>query len=132
MFRRPSGEPESGICSSLIAEAFESVQFPVLPLVKTEENGITMIQRNPHLFTPKDFDYSPYFEIIKYPLLTPEEAPFYRRLPWSSGSYHHDNGIVSSSTEPKKKKKKFLSRFMGEKPEIAIDENKKDENKNEP
>ncbi len=85
LFRTPTGEPESGVCSSLIAEAFSSVQFPVLPFVEThEETGVELIQRNPYLFTPKDFDYSPYFEIIKYPLFSPEEPlPYYRRLPWT-------------------------------------------------
>jgi len=85
LFRTPTGEPESGVCSSLIAEAFGAVQFPVLPFVEpNEETGIELIQRNPYLFTPKDFDYSPYFEIIKYPLFSPEEPlPYYRRLPWT-------------------------------------------------
>ncbi len=85
LFRTPTGEPESGVCSSLIAEAFSSVQFPVLPFVETHaETGVELIQRNPYLFTPKDFDYSPYFEIIKYPLFSPEEPlPYYRRLPWT-------------------------------------------------
>lgn len=85
LFRTPSGEPESGVCSSLIAEAFNSVQFPVLPFIEPhEETGVELTQRNPYLFTPKDFDYSPYFEIIKYPLFSPEEPlPYYRRLPWT-------------------------------------------------
>ncbi len=107
LFRTPTGEPESGICSSLVAEAFGSVNFPILPLVKTEEGTIQMIQRNPHLFTPKDFDYSPYFDIIKYPLLTPEEIPFYRRLPWSSDMLHHDKGIVTRIDSSPKKKNLF-------------------------
>src|SRR4029077_15960648 len=85
LFRTPSGEPESGVCSSLIAEAFNSVQFPVLPFVEPhEETGVELIQRNSYLFAPKDFDYSPYFEIIKYPLFSPQEPlPYYRRLPWT-------------------------------------------------
>jgi hypothetical protein len=85
LFRTSNGEPESGVCSSLIAEAFNSVQFPVLPFVEPHsETGVELIPRNPYLFTPKDFDYSPYFEIIKYPLFSPEEPlPYYRRLPWT-------------------------------------------------
>src|SRR3990167_8364609 len=61
LFRTSTGEPESGICSSLIAEAFSSVQFPILPFVRSdqEKGGIELFQRNPYLFTPKDFDYSP-------------------------------------------------------------------------
>tara|TARA_R110000868_G_scaffold39807_6_gene138322 strand:+ start:1418 stop:2338 length:921 start_codon:yes stop_codon:yes gene_type:complete len=98
LFRTSSGEPESGICSSLIAEAFGSVQFPILPLVKKNgDEELEVFQRNPYLYTPKDFDYSPYFEIIKYPLFNPDEPlPYYRRMPWTkSGMMHQDKGILS-------------------------------------
>lgn len=107
LFRTTTGEPESGICSSLIAEAFSSVQFPVLPLVKPHETiGYEIFPRNPYLFTPKDFDYSPYFEIIKYPLFNPDEPlPYYRRLPWSKTSLlHQDHGILSAPKEHPGKK----------------------------
>lgn len=104
LFLTSTGEPQSGICSSLIAHAFSSVHFPVLPYIKADaETGIEMYQRNPHLFTPKDFDYSPYFEIIKYPLFNPDEPlPYYRRLPWSkSGFLHQDDGILAAPHEKK-------------------------------
>jgi hypothetical protein len=107
LFRRSSGEPESGICSSLIAEAFTSVQFPILPFIKTDESdNLELFHRNPYLFTPKDFDYSPYFEIIKYPLFNPEEPlPYYRRLPWAkSGMIHHDSGILTKPGNKSKSK----------------------------
>lgn len=112
LFRRPTGEPESGICSTLIAEAFSSVQFPILPFIKSNgKQGVELFQRNPYLFTPKDFDYSPYFEIIKYPLFNPEEPlPYYRRMPWTkSGFLHQDHGILTGPTieKPKKKLKLF-------------------------
>ncbi|VVC76162.1 hypothetical protein AQUSIP_14670 [Aquicella siphonis] len=116
LFRTSSGEPESGICSSLIAEAFTSVHFPILPFVKPDEvQGIEVFQRNPYLFTPKDFDYSPYFEIIKYPLFNPDEPlPYYRRLPWTkSGFLHHDDGILAG---PQKKTKKSL--FKRKEPDL--------------
>ncbi len=105
LFRTSTGEPESSICSTLIAEAFTSVQFPILPFIKMdEEKGPEVFHRNPHLFTPKDFDYSPYFNIIKYPLFSAEEPlPYYRRIPWTtSGLIHQDEGILSKPT-PKKK-----------------------------
>lgn len=111
LFRTSTGEAESDICSSLIAKAFSSVQFPILPFVKPdEERGIEVFHRNPHLYSPKDFDYSPYFEIIKYPLFNPEEPlPYYRRLPWTTtGLLHQDDGIL---TEPKLKTKKRLKLF---------------------
>ena len=73
------------ICSSLIAKAFESVSFPVLPTVQlADSKKITMFQRNPQLFTPKDFDYSPYFQIIKYPMFSIDQPPSYRKLPWNN------------------------------------------------
>lgn len=113
LFRTSTGQPESGICSSLIAEAFSSVQFPVLPLVKPhEQQGLEVFQRNPHLFTPKDFDYSPYFEIIKYPLFNPDEPlPYYRRLPWTkTGMLHHDHGVLAEPEKKPKRKLKFFGR----------------------
>jgi len=105
LFRTSTGEAESGICSSLIAEAFTSVQFPILPYIKQDEqHSVELFHRNPHLFTPKDFDYSPYFEIIKYPLFNPEEPlPYYRRMPWTkSGFLHQDRGILSAPRPNKK------------------------------
>lgn len=107
LFRTPSGEPESGICSSLIAQAFESVKFPVLPFVKSDNaSTLEIYERNPYLFAPKDFDYSPYFDVIKYPLFNPDEPlPYYRRLPWSkTGLMYQDNGIVSAPRTRKIKK----------------------------
>src|SRR3990167_5734903 len=60
LFRTPTGEAESGICSSIIAEAFTSVKFPILPFLKLDDDASPeLIKRNPHLFSPKDFDYSP-------------------------------------------------------------------------
>ena len=109
LFRTSTGAAESGVCSSLIAEAFSSVQFPVLPFIKSNENEtLELFQRNPYLFTPKDFDYSPYFEIIKYPIFNPDEPlPYYRRLPWAkSGMMHQDGGIIAHPTDKHKKKTK--------------------------
>ncbi|MEW8045856.1 MAG: hypothetical protein AB2805_05155, partial [Candidatus Thiodiazotropha sp.] len=49
-------------------------------------------KRNPRLFTPKDFDYSPYFDIIKYPFLGLDDLGVYRRLPWGDDSIlYNDN-----------------------------------------
>lgn len=109
LFRTPQGLPESAICSSLIANAFIAVQFPILPFIHTtEEGGVSVAQRNPYLFTPKDFDYSPYFEIIKYPLFNPDQPlPYYRRMPWVK-TWHQGGGILTTppapKVEPEKKK----------------------------
>lgn len=83
IFKLKNNEP-SEICSSLIAKAFDHVDFPVLPVVQLEEdNRVQMYERNPKLFTPKDFDYSPYFEIIKYPMFNVGNGAKYKNLPWN-------------------------------------------------
>lgn len=82
--RRPSRSTRT-VCSTMIAEAFGFVQFPILPLVKhAEDAGVQLFRRNPKLCTPSDFDYSPYFEIIKYPFLDFNDHANYRLLPWHS------------------------------------------------
>lgn len=84
LFEKHIGENTKTVCSTMIAEAFAAVDFPILPSIKKhEETGIELIQRNPKLFTPRDFDYSPFFEIIKYPFIELTERGIYRNLPWS-------------------------------------------------
>ena len=64
-------KPENSVkesCSTLLAEAFQSVDFPIMPRTVQDGKTIKLEKENPRLFTPKDFDYSPYFEIIKYPM----------------------------------------------------------------
>jgi hypothetical protein len=114
LFTTPSGEPESGICSSLIAEAFTSVKFPILPfLITGKETGVELVQRNPYIFSPKDFDYSPYFEIIKYPILNPgEELPYYRRMPWTEEEIMHQGHGEFVHPKKIKKNKKFLRKLI--------------------
>lgn len=69
-----SGEPTRAICSSLIAAAFEAVRYPILPDIEHSfvEGSVGDIHiseilhiRDSRLFTPRDFDVSPYFRIIK-------------------------------------------------------------------
>ena len=85
LFRYRPNQP-STVCSTLLAEAFASIQFPVLPLVKTcDETGQQQLfQRNPHFVFPATFDKSPYFEVIKTAHVdhTPVRGG-YRLLPWN-------------------------------------------------
>ena len=82
LFRYRKGGVSEEICSSLIASAFDKVNFPILPHLKTTSGTtIKWIRRNPLLFTPSDFDYSPFFEIVKYPIF---EEGSYQNLPWSN------------------------------------------------
>ena len=58
-------------CSLLIAESFYKAKFPILPVIteKTIDSYFELIQRNPKLMVPCDFDYSPFFKVIKYPII---------------------------------------------------------------
>ncbi len=69
-----SGDPTRAICSTLVAQAFQSVHYPILPDVKYVHDGTpgcndcyheVMHIRHHSLFTPRDFDVSPYFEVVK-------------------------------------------------------------------
>ncbi|HDP89609.1 MAG TPA: hypothetical protein ENN42_06595 [Thioalkalivibrio sp.] len=85
LFVHNAGAPTHNVCSSMIARAFHSVHYPVLPLMVHDNDGsVRLYQRNFKLFTPKDFDTSPYFEIIKYPLFAFDELAVYRNLPWDA------------------------------------------------
>ncbi|AKP74007.1 hypothetical protein Psal006b_01536 [Piscirickettsia salmonis] len=87
LFHHNLGDPTRTVCSTMIAEAFNVVDFPILPDLHTSEDGKMALHiRNPRLFTPRDFDYSPYFEIIKYPFISIDDhMPAYRNLPWQKG-----------------------------------------------
>lgn len=105
LFEHNVGESVKTVCSSMLAEAFGSVEFPILPLVKQHaEKGIELITRNPKLYTPRDFDYSPYFDIIKYPFVEFADFALYRRLPWNrQGLVSHDHLGVQPRKVPVKK-----------------------------
>lgn len=92
LFRQEPGQATQDICSSMIAQAFESVNFPVLPLIrKGEKNQWELFHRNAKLYTPSDFDYSPYFNIIKYPIFPMTEVAPYHQLPWREGMIYSDD-----------------------------------------
>ncbi|MGI9275184.1 MAG: YiiX/YebB-like N1pC/P60 family cysteine hydrolase [Endozoicomonas sp.] len=83
LFQYSPGQETRTVCSTMLAEAFSFIHFPILPLVKHDsEHGVQLFQRNPKLCTPKDFDYSPYFQIIKYPFLDYTHHSDYKLLPW--------------------------------------------------
>jgi hypothetical protein len=71
------------VCSTMLAEAFSNIRYPVRPILKRTDDGkIKIYNRNMRLYTPNDFDYSPYFEIIKYPIFGIESPETYKNLPW--------------------------------------------------
>lgn len=68
-----SGDPTKAICSTLIAQAFQSVKYPILaqevPVcagdVLAHCDDVLLESHHFSHFTPRDFDLSPYFEIVK-------------------------------------------------------------------
>src|SRR5258706_294914 len=68
-----SGDPTKAICSTLIAQAFQSVSYPILPdMIRRRDNPGAddhnrelLTIRHFRLYSPRDFDISPYFEVVK-------------------------------------------------------------------
>ncbi len=79
-----SGNPTKLICSSLIAGAFQSVGYPILPKITQLESKAARREvlaiRNSSLYMPRDFDISSYFAIIKP---TVEMGFDYKSLHWA-------------------------------------------------
>lgn len=84
-----SGDPTRAICSTLIAQAFQSIRYPILPdvtMISAAKEGcldcVKEIMRVRHhsLFVPRDFDVSPYFEIVKPSLVDKFD---YHAIPWA-------------------------------------------------
>jgi len=97
LFEHNALQPTHDICSSMLADAFASVKFPILPIIKHDgDSGIELIQRYTQLYTPSDFDYSPYFNIIKYPYFSIADHGPYKDLPWREGAvaYHDKEKVV--------------------------------------
>jgi hypothetical protein len=84
-----SGDPTRVICSTRIAQAFQSVAYPILPRIEqlTEKECVQCQDtvreilhiRHHSLFTPRDFDVSPYFAIVKP---TIQRGFDHRQLEW--------------------------------------------------
>jgi len=81
-----SGDPTKAICSTLIAQAFQSVGYPILPEMRRrhsdpgaeDHNREILTIRHYSLYTPRDFDISPYFDVVKP---TVEHGFTYRGIP---------------------------------------------------
>jgi hypothetical protein len=98
-----SGQPTEVICSSLLGRLFGRVGFPVLPQVAHPESGdgrrtgllghvlgheserFTGLfrMRHPTLLTPRDFDLSPYFEVVKFNAIASGSFD-YERIQWAA------------------------------------------------
>ena len=101
-----SGDPTRAICSTLIAQAFQSVRYPILPQIEHREDRLAQSNyvqreilhiRHYSLFTPRDFDISPFFRVVKPTL----EAGFdHHQLTWADNAVDSggDHGDLSSHT----------------------------------
>ena len=90
-----AGSPTRAICSTLIAQAFQTIDYPILPsivVVASGQAGIVSLGpegareaahiRHHSLFVPRDFDISPYFTVVKPTI----EAGFnYHSVKWLPG-----------------------------------------------
>ena len=79
-----SGNPTRIICSALIAQAFEVVRYPILPTItrlesKAARREISQNRPSSH-YAPRDFDISPYFQIVKPTLV---ENFNYKFIDWA-------------------------------------------------
>ena len=98
-----SATPTEVICSSLLGRLFARVRFPIVPptsyggfdapkpgrgrmlrvLFGHESYEYTGFfrMRHPTLLTPRDFDLSPYFEIVKFNVLA-DDSFDYQKIHW--------------------------------------------------
>jgi hypothetical protein len=80
-----SGDPTKLICSALIARAFATIGYPILPAIERVESAKARREiyhiRDSSLYCPRDFDISPYFAVIKP---TIEMGFDYRTISWST------------------------------------------------
>lgn len=97
-----SGDPTRAICSTLIVQAFQAVNYPVLPTIEyrtaaTLECPGCMDEiwhiRDHSLFVPRDFDVSPYFQIVKPTI----DGNFdFRTLNWDRVAARHPVGDTAT------------------------------------
>lgn len=98
------------ICSSQVAMAFQKVRYPIRPRItangsvepvdetpatngliarviegfkNNRQDGSVFTPCDPRLVTPRDFDLSPYFEVVKLPGNGPREFD-YKKMLWST------------------------------------------------
>ena len=103
-----SSSPTRAICSSLIAQAYQSVKYPILPEITLAPGRTSATSdysrreilhiRHHSLFVPRDFDLSPYFQIIKPTL---QNQFNYRDLSWSGKVSEKD--VLRNETEESEK-----------------------------
>ncbi|MNF61469.1 hypothetical protein D3C84_431140 [compost metagenome] len=95
-----SGSPTRAICSTLLAQAFESIHYPILPEIVSCDPQHPALEQARHeqlhirhysLYVPRDFDVSPYFRIVKPQL---QHSFDFHRLQWAVDSCSADEHVV--------------------------------------
>lgn len=101
-----SGDPTRAICSTLIAQAFQSIRYPILPDVtrtadanRHVEDSYRELQhiRKYGLYAPRDFDLSPYFGVVKPALAFHFD---FHRLHWADDPAADDEPAGDAPQEP--------------------------------
>lgn len=113
-----SGDPTRVICSSLIAECFHRVRYPIVARYEPFPPGFEPVQRvaglvgrfrrprpaapgllrmiSPTLITPRDFDLSPYFEVVKFNMLDGSRFNYHRLL-WFDESSQRSGSLEKTA-----------------------------------
>ncbi len=90
-----SGHPTGIICSALIAQAFETVRYPILPKVAraaSEQAWQDILEiRHSSLYAPRDFDISPYFQVVTPTLVTGFD---YKVMAWADLPLDEDRELM--------------------------------------
>jgi hypothetical protein len=92
-----SGDPSRLICSALIADAFSAVRYPILPKITLAGSQQAVEQileiRHSSLYCPRDFDISPYFNVVKP---TIRRGFDYKALQWADLPRAADNAMQAT------------------------------------
>lgn len=95
-----SGDPSRLICSALIADAFRAVRYPILPKTKLTGSRQAREQileiRHSSLYCPRDFDISPYFNVVKP---TIARGFNYKSLQWADQALAADGAAIALAPE---------------------------------
>ena len=100
MIAMGSGDPSRLICSALIADAFATVRYPILPKITLAQSLQALEQileiRHSSLYCPRDFDISPYFDVVKP---TVRQGFNYKALHWADLP-HAPDGAARAALAP--------------------------------
>jgi hypothetical protein len=96
-----SGDPTRLICSALIADAFRAVRYPILPKIRLAGSRQAREEileiRHSSLYCPRDFDISPYFNVVKP---TIARGFNYKTLQWADLSRLSDSPQIPLVPRP--------------------------------